>query len=333
MDLEIRFNGDDVSFNVNCVVTEDDEELAANDEMPIDELEEVDISNERIRRIPDSIGRLTELRLLCFADNELVSIPDSIGNLVNLELLDLDGNHLSSLPSMRRLTNLLQLTLANNLFTNFPTIRYLTSLKILNLSDNQITTIPPTIRYLTNLEDLDLRNNQLTTIPASIGELNLLELDLSENPITHIPATIGNSRLTTCILPDNILLDPLQDEYLFTNRVVMDEVRRVFDIRRYNDLMEANMENQNEIDRRPTRSYAKAATKYYASRAKTAKKRVFSNKKYITHLKGFINDIDIPAINPPSSKVLAKNEFRSHIMGMLGNRYIPKTTDEVIRLR
>jgi len=181
---------------------------------------------------------------------------------------------------------------------------------------------------------LDLSNNQITSIPRTIENLtNLQELDLSNNPLTHIPATIGNSRLRTCILPDNILLEPMQHEYHFTNRVVMDEVRRVFNIRRYNELMEENMETQNKIDRRPTRSFAKASFKYYANRAKTAKNRLFSNRKHIAHLKGFVNDIVIPEINPPSSKVFAKNEFKSHIIGMLGNRYIPKTTNKVIRLR
>lgn len=332
MDLEITFhkidNEDNVSFNVNCVTMEDHEELAANDEMPIDELFEMDISESMIRSIPDTIGRLTELRLLCLVDNELESLPDSIGNLVNLERLYLDGNQLVTLPAIGRLTNLSELNLSNNRLTSFsdfgrlsrlsildlhgnrlttfPAIRRLVNLKILNLSDNRLTSLPRTIENLTNLQDLDLSINNIQSIPASIGHLNLVELDLSNNPITRIPTTFEHLRLRRCILPDNILLEPMRKEYRFTNRVVLNEVRRVFDIRAYNDIMEAEVERQNVVDRKATKTYAKASTKYYASRSKTAK-------------------------NPPSSNVFAKKEFINHITKMLGNTYVPRSTNDVIR--
>ena len=38
----------------------------------------------------------------------------------------------------------------------------------------------------------------------------------------------------------------MQSEYHFTNRVVMNEVRRVFNIRGYNELMEATEQNWGE---------------------------------------------------------------------------------------
>ena len=335
MDLKIRINGPNVSFNVICVIDiEEEEQLPATVEIPIDELFELDISNESIRHIPESIGRLRNLTSLSLVNDELVSIPNSIGSLRNLTQLVLAYNQLDSIPdSIRRLTNLDHLDLEGNRFTTFPTITSLTNLEDLNLSNNQITSIPRTIEDLTNLEDLNLSSNPIQHIPECIGHLNLLRLNLAYTQLTRIPATIGNSSLTRCILPNNIILDPLQEEYIFTNRTVFTEVRRVFDIRRYNELMEEKIENQNELDRRSARLYTKAATKYYATRPKTAKFRLFSNRKNIAHLKEFVNDIVIPELNPPSSKVLAKNKFRSHIMGMLGNRYIPKTIDEVIQLR
>jgi len=97
----------------------------------------------------------------------------------------------------------------------------------------------------------------------------------------------------------------MREEYHFTNRVVLNEVRRVFDIRAYNDIMEAELERQNVIDRKATRKYAKASTKYYA-RSKTGK-------------------------NPPSSNVFAKKEFLNHITKMLGNTYVPRSINDVIR--
>ncbi len=60
--------------------------------------------------IPESVGNLTNLRRLLLAGNWLTTLPDTIGNLQKLEFLDLHNNILETLPetiknlqSLRRL--------------------------------------------------------------------------------------------------------------------------------------------------------------------------------------------------------------------------------------
>lgn len=277
INMKITFNRNYVSFNVDCLVG-NNELLEEDDEIPIDVLDEMDISDSRLRRIPDSIERLTHLRSLSLANNELVSLPNSIGRLTTLEYLNLDNNRLTHCPIIRRLTNLVYL----------------------NLSNNQIDSLPPTIENLTNLEFLDLSNNNIQTIPRSIGGLNLLVLNLSNNPIRLIPSSIGNSTLTRCILPNNILLDPMQEEYVFTNSVVVDELRRVFNIREYNALMKAAAKEQNWDERKSSAVLSSGVRDYFAKKNKKTKTKkntatqIFYNTRTMRHLSRFLGARDRP---------------------------------------
>ena len=254
--MKITFNGNDVSFNVDCLVGHL-ELLEEDDEIPIDDLYEMDLSDSRLRSIPASIERLTHLRSLSLANNELVSLPNSIGTLTTLEYLNLDDNRLTHCPKIRRLTNLVYL----------------------NISNNQIDTLPLTSENLTTLEFLDLSNNNIQIIPKSVGGLNLLVLNLSNNPIRLIPTSIGNSRLTRCILPNNILLDPMEEEYIFTNSVVVDELRRVFNIHEYNALMKASAKKQNWDERKSPAILSSGVRNHFDTKKNTKTK----TKKILQH--------------------------------------------------
>jgi Leucine-rich repeat (LRR) protein len=71
-----------------------------------------------LKKLPDSIGKLTNLRHLSAGKNELTKLPDSIGKLTNLERLFLEGNKLTSLPSsMNKLDSLTMLSLGGNTVT------------------------------------------------------------------------------------------------------------------------------------------------------------------------------------------------------------------------
>jgi single stranded DNA-binding protein len=159
-----------------------------------------------IEMIPESIGNLTNLKVLHLYDNELTKLPESIGNLTNLTTLCLECNLLTKLPeSIGNLINLTELNLSKNQLTALPeSIGNLINLTTLRLGgnggyyngvkmQNQLTELPESIGNLTNLTWLDLRNNQLTELPESIGNLtNLKKLYLNENQLTELPESIGN---------------------------------------------------------------------------------------------------------------------------------------------
>lgn len=127
--------------------------------------------------IPPSFGNLTQLNVLCLADNQLTGpILPSIGNLIQLNELSLAENQLTG-PIPSSIGNLIRL---NNLYLQF----------------NQLTgSIPSLIGNLIQLTHLDIGKNKLTgLIPSSIGNLiQLNDLYLGHNQLTGpIPSSIWN---------------------------------------------------------------------------------------------------------------------------------------------
>jgi Leucine-rich repeat (LRR) protein len=160
--------------------------------MTVDELknlQELDLSNKGLTRIPESIGELKNLKELVLSVNKLEKLPESFGKLTNLQKLGLSTNQLTSLPE---------------------SIGNLTNLKELNLSSNPLKQLPESIGNLTNLEELHLLDNQLEKLPESIGNLTNLEiLDLMYNPLEILPESIGKlTNLEKLRLDPSIKLDP-----------------------------------------------------------------------------------------------------------------------------
>jgi leucine-rich repeat protein SHOC2 len=117
-----------------------------------------------ITTLPESIGKLHNLKVLALSKNKLISLPESIGNLVRLCSLCLSDNQLTSLPE---------------------SIGRLTELKNLNLDNNRLNSLPTNIAKL-RLWSLNLENNQLEILPnfTDIGALD--ELNINNNPLTDL---------------------------------------------------------------------------------------------------------------------------------------------------
>lgn len=126
----------------------------------------LDLYQQHLTTLPDSLGNLTDLVSLRVVDNNLTNLPYSIGNLTNLRELRLYHNQLKTLPDS--ITNLQQLTwlsLSLNRFTVFPEqITELTNLIGLRLNGNQLTVLPQSITRLTNLTHLDISGNSLVDL-------------------------------------------------------------------------------------------------------------------------------------------------------------------------
>ena len=171
----------------------------------------LDLSHRSLRKLPQSLGQVTHIRILDLSNNKLSTFRLDLSRFPNLETLDLSGNKLTKLPttighaaSLRRLylhdnklssltesighlLNLGELYLSNNRLQMLPVgVAGLSRLKVLALANNKLTSLPAELSGLADLQQLDLSGNLLVDVPRSIGELrSLLELTLSRNPLSN----------------------------------------------------------------------------------------------------------------------------------------------------
>ncbi|NWX19417.1 MFHA1 protein, partial [Aegotheles bennettii] len=180
-------------------------------------LEELDLSFNRLRRLPEGLGHLRHLRALDVDHNLLPSFPAPLLELAALEELDCSGNrHLGALPegiaALRRLKilwlsgtglaalpeGLCQLVALESLMLDGNRLRALPAgfgslqrLKMLNLSSNLLGEFPAAILALPSLEELYLSRNQLTLLPPHLCQLRQLRtLWLDNNRIRYLPDSI-----------------------------------------------------------------------------------------------------------------------------------------------
>ncbi|KAH7858164.1 hypothetical protein Vadar_020726 [Vaccinium darrowii] len=158
----------------------------------------LNLSNNQLEAIPDSIGGLEHLEELNLASNLLDSLPDSIGLLLNLKLLDVSGNKLVSLPdSICHCRSLVELDASFNKLAYLPTnIGFeLVKLRRLSIQLNKLRSLPNSICEMVSLQILDVHFNELRGLPLAIGRLiNLEILNLSSNfsDLTELPDTLGD---------------------------------------------------------------------------------------------------------------------------------------------
>lgn len=106
----------------------------------LQQLEELDVNDNRIDALPLSLAALPKLRLLACARNRLTQLPGALfGTLTSLETLQLSGNRLTALPEreLAALPRLRTLDTSGNCLTSSPrSLAANPALRYLNLSNN-----------------------------------------------------------------------------------------------------------------------------------------------------------------------------------------------------
>lgn len=126
-------------------------------------LKKLDLSHNRIKKLPATIGDLIHLQELNLNDNHLESFSVALCQSTlkkSLRSLDLSKNKIKALPAQ------------------FCQLRELTDLK---LDDNELIEFPMKIGQLTNLRFLSAARNKLPFLPSEFKNLSLEYLDLFGN--------------------------------------------------------------------------------------------------------------------------------------------------------
>lgn len=176
-----------------------------------DTVRSLDLSNNKIKVIPDYLGTFLNLKHLNLNDNKLGTVPGNIGDLSKLESLSLKNNMLVTVPrSLQSLSHLRTVDLSGNNIDSFPVqFSSLKHLEVLNLSKNRISAIPDGVEGL-QVSELNLNQNQISSISSSIAEcprLKVLRLDENCLSLAAIPTKLLTDSSVSLISVEGNLFD------------------------------------------------------------------------------------------------------------------------------
>ena len=131
-----------------------------------DSLEVLNLSGNRLSRLPDDLPRLHRLRILFCSENAFTQVPAVLGQCPQLEMVGFKSNAIEHLPAAALP----------------PKLRWLI------LTDNRLTHLPAELGHCQRLQKLMLAGNQLRVLPDSLAQLHNLELlRIAANRLEHLP--------------------------------------------------------------------------------------------------------------------------------------------------
>lgn len=136
----------------------------------VQNLVQLDLTDNRLRSLTPSIGDLVNLRTLTMANNFLTALPDSLFKLTRLNVLDVAYNLLEDMSiELRRLSALASLHLNSNRLETLPDVfDQLPDLSVFLCDKNRLSELPPTLVHVHANANVNLEDNLLEPTLASL---------------------------------------------------------------------------------------------------------------------------------------------------------------------
>jgi len=152
-----------------------------------DSLEVLDLSDNQLSELPESICQLKKLRILFFARNRFTVFPTILSEFPVLNMIGFKSNQIETVPEHAFPPRLNWLILTDNKIKKLPkSIGDSIGLQKCALAGNLIEYLPDEMGKCINLELLRVSANQLQSIPNWLFELPKLSwVAFGGNPVSH----------------------------------------------------------------------------------------------------------------------------------------------------
>lgn len=171
------------SLKIACGLKEFPEEILTL----ADTLEVLDLSDNQLTELPDTISKLKKLKIIFFARNNFTEFPSILATCSALNMIGFKSNHIHTVPENAFPLLLNWLILTDNKIKKLPkSIGNCELLQKCALAGNLIEELPSEMANCKNLELLRISANKLSTIPEWLFELPKLSwVAFGGNPAAH----------------------------------------------------------------------------------------------------------------------------------------------------
>ena len=161
------------------------------------------------------LSQHTQIRTLCLSQNRITKLPISLGSMRSLHRLDFQGNAITMPPQ----TVLKYGT--ENICAYLCALQQAENSNVCIISDFDLAEIPQEVLVMTNVDVLEMNNMRLTAIPDALVALaSLTRLSVCNNAIKHLPVSIAQlTNLTELEFDHNSVSALLPEHHVLTNLV------------------------------------------------------------------------------------------------------------------